>query len=165
MNGNTKVLQSLVRKIGKRQMGVVLAAITLAGVALFYGLRATVTPSSHPVCTAAVNYRERPLYGFSLIAPTGTCGNAGNGGFACGCSITPGEQATVKWSMEQTRIEFDSHAPIEEHETQVTIPQPQSRTSRYVFLHFLADSRVIMDWRDEQDSPIDPVTGEIRNNG
>ena len=163
MNGNTKTLQSIVAKIGKWWLGVVLVVIALYALARFYGLQATVIPSSRPVCTAAVNYRERPIYGFSLIAPSGTCGNAGNGGFACGCSIRPGEQATVKWTFDQSLAEIEKHVPEETHEVQVAIPQPESRTSRYVFLHFLANNSVVIDWRDEQDSHIDPATGKIRN--
>jgi len=165
MNSNIKTLRLLVIEISKRRVGVVLTVVVLAALVIFYGLEGRVTPSSHAVCTAAVNYRQRPIYGFSLIAPTGTCGNAGHGGFACGCSMRPGEQATVKWTFDQPLSEIKKHVPEEEHEVQVTIPQPESRTSRYVFLHFLADNRVVIDWRDEQDSHINPVTGEIRSNG
>lgn len=154
---------------------VVVIALAVGAIALF--VKEATTPSVYGVCTVGYNYREKPIYSFSVATPEGSCGNnvggknpdeiySGGGGVACGCSIRPGETATVKWSMEQTRDEFDHDAPIENHQSQVIIPPPESHKARYLQVHFLADNKVVLDWRDDISfSRVDPKTGKILNLG
>jgi len=148
-----------------------LAGVAIVVVAVVLFAKETIAPSVYGVCTVGYNYRERPIYWFGVSTPEGRCGNNtggklpdetyGGGGVACGCSVRPGERATVKWTMEQTRAEFDGHAPIEKHETLVTVPQPESRKSRYLQVHFLANNDVVLDWRDEVDNRVNTATERV----
>ena len=108
-----------------------------------------------------------------MVLCQGKCGNdvggrrpgaaySGGGGVACGCAIRPGEQATVKWTFDQPLSEIKKHVPEETHQVQVTVPQPESRKSRYLQVHFLSDNRVVFDWRDDFGfSRVNSMTGNI----
>jgi len=58
--------------------------------------------------------------------------------------------------------EIKKHVPEETHQVQVTVPQPESRKSRYLQVHFLSDNRVVFDWRDDFGfSRVNSMTGNI----
>jgi hypothetical protein len=159
-------------KIGKWHIGGIAGAmIVIAAVALF--AKEAAEPSVYGVCTVGFNYRDKPIYWFGVLTAEGKCGNdvggtspgelfSGGGGVACGCSVRPGEIATVKWEFDQPYDEVEKHVLSEKHETKVTIPKPESRTARYLQVHFLADNRVVLDWRDDiAFSRVEPATGKI----
>jgi len=134
--------------------------------------RETIAPSVYGVCTVGYNYRERPIYVFGVSTKEARCGNfasakkqgssfPGGGAVARGCVVRPGEQAIVKWTFDQPLSEIEKHVPEETHEVQVAIPQPKSRKSRYLQVHFLADNHAVLDWRDELDSRLNPVTESV----
>ena len=159
-------------RIGKWGIGSVVIVVAVTTISLF-AAREVVVPATRGVCTVGFNYRERPIYWFGVATAEAHCGNnvggkrpdaayAGGGGVACGCAVRPGEQAVVKWSFDQPLDEIERHIPSEEHQTQVTIPQPESARSRYLQVHFLADNRVVLDWRDSAaDSRINPNSGAV----
>ncbi|WP_158902556.1 DUF3304 domain-containing protein [Burkholderia sp. L27(2015)] len=156
-------------KIAKWHVGSLAGLAILVAAAMLFA-KEIIAPSVYGVCTVGYNYREWPIYWFGVSTSEGKCGNntggkrpdeTYGGGVACGCVVRPGGRATVKWTMEQTRAEFDSHAPIEKHEIQVTVPQPESRKSRYLQVHFLANNDVVLDWRDEVDNRVKPATERV----
>jgi hypothetical protein len=160
------------KKLSKWHLSSIAGAlIVVVAVGLF--LQGTFAPSSYGVCTVGFNYREQSIFWFGVTTPEGTCGNnvggkrpnhmfAGGEGVACGCAVRPGEKAIVKWRFDRTSEQFDSHIPPEVHEATVFVPQPESRTSRYLQVHLMADNHVVLDWRDEVETRVDPKTGKIR---
>jgi hypothetical protein len=160
------------KKLSKWHLGSI-AGTLIVVVALGLFLQETFTPSSYGVCTVGFNYREQPIFWFGVATQEGKCGNdvggkhagepyQGGGGVACGCAVRPGEVATVKWRFDRTSEQFDNHVPPEVHEVRVIMPKPESRQSRYLQVHFMADNHVVFDWRDEVESRIDPKTGNFK---
>jgi hypothetical protein len=144
--------------------------IVVAAVGLF--LQETFAPSSYSVCTVGFNYRKEFIYSFGVSTPEGACGNsvggkragrpyAGGEGVACGCVIRPGEQAIVRWTFDKPLADIERGVPDESHEVHVTVPPPESRQSRYLQIHFMADNHVVLDWRDEVGSRVDPTNWEV----
>jgi len=163
-------------KFGRWHVGGV-AAVGVVVVATALFAKEEIAPSVYGVCTVGYNYREKPIYSFGVVTPEGACGNnvggkrsdevySGGGGVACGCSVRPGETATVKWEFDEPYNDVQRGIPTEKHEINVAIPQPESRTARYLQVHFLADNRVVLDWRNDISfSRVDPATGKILNLG
>ena len=123
------------------------------------------------VCVTGYNEHERQIYEFWLDneSKSGCFGNPegkqpdayGQSGFACGCTVAPGKKVSLYWSFEQTRAEFDAKAPPEEHTVQVTIPQPESRNSRYLRVYFMKDGSTPLQWVDDMGAPeLPPSTGK-----
>ena len=125
------------------------------------------------VCVTGYNEYERQIYEFWLDneSKSGCFGNpsgredkynfGGGGGFACGCTVTPGKKVSLYWSFEQTRAEFDAKEPPEEHTVQVTIPQPESRNSRYLRVYFMKDGSTPLQWVDDMGAPeLPPSAGK-----
>jgi hypothetical protein len=147
------------KNLSKWQLGSIAGAlIVVVAIGLF--LQETFAPSSYGVCTVGLNYREQSIFWFGVTTAEGACGNSasgkeptsvfpGGGGVACGCTVRPGEIATVKWRFDRTSEQFDSHIPPEVHEMKILVPKPTSRSSRYLGVHFLPDNRVVFDWRDD----------------
>jgi hypothetical protein len=72
----------------------------------------------------------------------------------------------VKWEFGESYDDVLRGIPPETHEVTVTVPQPETRRARYLQVHFLADNRVVLDWRDDISlSRVDPTTGKILNVG
>jgi hypothetical protein len=160
------------KKLSKWHLGSIAGTlIVVVAVGLF--LQETFAPSSYGVCTVGFNYRKEPIYWFGVITQEGKCGNdvggkrvgesySGGGGVACGCSIRPGEQATVRWTFDKPLADIERGVPDESHEVHVTVPVPESRQSRYLQVHFMADNHVVLDWRDDFGfSRVNAKTGAI----
>ncbi|MET3654702.1 DUF3304 domain-containing protein [Dyella japonica] len=136
-------------------------------------VKAGVAPSTYPVATVGFNYTEKPIYWFGVITAEGQCGNDAGGkrpgtvyllgnGITHGCMVRSGETATVKWEFDQPYSDVLKKVPMESHQVTVTIPQPETRDSGYLQVHFLSGNRVVLDWRDNfADSRVDPVSGKI----
>ena len=123
------------------------------------------TPKKRTICVAGVNGFERKLHEFWLDSDnkSGCFGNpsgrsagsdyGGGGGFACGCSVRAGDRVKLEWQFVRTRYEFDNNiAPIT-GETMVTIPEPESPSSRYLFVYFNEDGTNPMFWLDHSFPP------------
>src|SRR5699024_1876926 len=101
------------------------------------------TPKKRIICVAGVNGFERPLYEFWLDSDnkSGCFGNpsgrsagsdyGGGGGFACGCSVRAGDRVKLEWEFGQTWDEHSAGETPITGETMVTIPEPESPSSRY----------------------------------
>lgn len=123
------------------------------------------TPKKRTVCVTGLNEFERPIYRFWLDSDnkSGCFGNppakpsyanfGGGGGFACGCSVRTGDRVKLEWQFVRTRYEFDNNiAPIT-GETMVTIPEPESASSRYLFVGFKKDGSHPIVWKDNLGVP------------
>src|SRR5699024_6722590 len=109
------------------------------------------TPKKRTVCVAGVNGFERPIYEFWLDSDnkSGCFGSSygrettsaygGGGGFACGCNVRVGDRVKLEWEFAQNREEYRSGKPPITGETMVTVPEPESSSSRYLFIYFKED--------------------------
>jgi len=149
-----------------------LAGLATMVVAVVLFAKKAVMPSIYGVCTVGHDYRERPIYWFGASTSERKCGNdvggrrpgktySGGEGVACGRAVRPGEQAIVKWTFDRPLSEIEKHVLDEMHEVQVMVPQPESRKSRYLQVHFLADNHVVLDWRDEVDNRVNTTTERV----
>ena len=122
-------------------------------------------PASKEVCITGYNQYERPIHEFRLDATnkTGCSGNpsarkgnymyGGGGGLSCGCRVTPGKQVSLYWSFEPTLEEFRNGFPLEEYSVVVTVPQPESSTSRYFRIFFMKHGVPKLQWVDDLRAP------------
>lgn len=124
----------------------------------------------HTVCVTGYNENERGLYRFWLDGEhkSGCFGNpsgrdsgaayGGGGGFACGCTVTPGEKVKLYWKFEQSQAELDSGAEQQSKTIDVTIPQPESANSQYLRIYFRKSGTADLQWVDDMGAPTLPPT-------
>ena len=131
-------------------------------------------PASKEVCITGYNQYERQLHKFRLDAesksgcwgnPSGREGHGtygGGGGYVCGCRVTPGKQVSLYWVFAQNKAEYAAKVPEVEHTVQVTIPQPESPTSRYFRIFFMKNGIPQLQWVDDLRAPrvMPPTEGE-----
>jgi hypothetical protein len=124
----------------------------------------------HTVCVSGYNEYERAMYRFWLDGEhkSGCFGNpsgrdkgeayGGGGGFACGCSVTPGAKVKLDWTFEQSQAERDSGAVQQSKTIDVTIPQPESANSQYLRVYFRKNGTADLQWVDDMGAPTLPPT-------
>ncbi len=134
-------------------------------VTLLAGCGDVFAPASKEVCITGYNQYERQFHKFRLDAenksgcsgsPSGREGYGvygGGGGFVCGCRVTPGKQVNLYWSFEPTLEAFRKGSPLEEYTVVVTIPQPESSSSRYLRIYFMKSGIPQLQWVDDLRTP------------
>ncbi len=146
----------------------------VALVSLLVGYGDIFSPASKEVCITGYNQYERQIHKFRLDgeSKSGCSGNpsgrdgrgiyGGGGGFTCGCRVTPGKQVSLIWSFVRTRAEFNAGIPRDEFSTMVTIPQPESSSSRYFRIFFMKNGIPQLQWVDDLRAPriMPPTEGE-----
>ncbi len=152
-----------------------MSAMALASTALFAACGKAdnaLLAKKHTVCVSGYNEYPRALYRFWLDSAhkSGCFGNpsgreagetyGGGGGFACGCSITPGEKVRLDWTFEQSQAERDSDAGQQSKTVDVTIPQPESAHSQYLRVYFRRNGTADLQWVDDMGAPTLPPTPE-----
>ncbi|MBH3465183.1 hypothetical protein I5Q49_10030 [Pseudomonas carnis] len=122
-------------------------------------------PASRTVCISGYNQNERKIHMFWLDdeSKAGCWGNppgrdvdqiyGGGGKFNCGCRVTAGKQVSLAWDFARSRKEVEAGMPKKEFFTQVTIPQPESSTSRYFRAYFMKDGTAQLQWVDSMGAP------------
>ena len=122
-------------------------------------------PASKEVCITGYNQYERQIHKFRLDgeSKSGCSGNpsgrdgrgiyGGGGGFMCGCRVTPGKQVSLHWVFVQNKAEYAAKVPEVEHTVQVTIPQPESSSSRYFRIFFMKNGIPQLQWVDYMGAP------------
>ncbi len=127
---------------------------------------------SRTVCATGYNEYEKQIYEFWLDneSKSGCFGNppgrtagtlwGGGGKFSCGCNVTPGKTVNLQWSFVQSVEEFDAGKKAKEYTTKVTIPQPQSRNSRYFRVYFRKDGTASLQWVDDMGAEELPATSD-----
>src|SRR5699024_4510593 len=135
------------------------------------------TPKKRTVCVTGLNEFERPMYRFWLDSdnksgcfgnPSGRDGSSaygGGGGFACGCSVRTGDRVKLEWEFEQTWDEYSAGEAFITDETMVTITEPESPSSRYLFIYFREDGTNPMFWLDTLGVPELPPSKKRDDNG
>ena len=120
---------------------------------------------SRSVCITGYNQFERQIHEFWLDGESnsGCHGNpsrreldqvyGGGSKFTCGCRVTPGKQVSLTWSLARSLKEFEAGVLRQEFSTQVTIPQPESSTSRYFRVYFMKDGTAKLQWVDNMGAP------------
>ncbi|RNF82093.1 DUF3304 domain-containing protein [Montanilutibacter psychrotolerans] len=124
-----------------------------------------VLSQSRTVCVTGYNEHERGIHEYWLDDENkaGCHGNppgrdvdqvfGGGGGFVCGCNVEPGKQVSLFWEFVQTPEDFDAKVPPEQRTVQVTIPQPESPSSRYLRVYFMEDGSTPLQWVDDMSAP------------
>ncbi|WP_223807373.1 hypothetical protein [Montanilutibacter psychrotolerans] len=124
-----------------------------------------VLSQSRTVCVTGYNEYERGIHEYWLDDENkaGCHGNppgrdvdqvfGGGGKFSCGCNVAPGKQVSLFWQFSRTRNEYDAKIPPEQHTTLVTIPHPESSTSRYLRVYFMKDGSTPLQWVDDMGAP------------
>ncbi|WP_260608101.1 hypothetical protein [Xanthomonas cerealis] len=128
---------------------------------------------SRTVCVTGYNEYEKQIYEFWLDneSKAGCFGNpsgrgkdtgdwGGGGAFSCGCKVTPGKTVNLQWSFVQSVEEFDAGKKAKEYTTKVTIPQPESRNSRYFRVYFRKDGTASLQWVDDMGAEELPATSD-----
>lgn len=146
-----------------------------AMIAAGFGLLAACSNEARIVCVSGFNENARQIYEFWLDNEhkSGCFGNppgkevgsqswGGGGKFACGCSATPGRRVSLFWEFAQTWDEYQKHVPPEQHTIQVTIPQPESRYSRYLRVYFRKDGTAALQWVDDMGAPTLPLSKDTK---
>lgn len=117
------------------------------------------------VCVTGYNEYARKLHEFRLDNEhrSGCFGNpsardageafGGGGGFACGCKVTPGRKVKLYWAFAQPLDEIQRGVPAEHETIDVTIPQPESPTSRYLRVYFRKNGTAELQWVDDMNAP------------
>ncbi|NTZ05668.1 DUF3304 domain-containing protein [Burkholderia metallica] len=115
------------------------------------------------VCITGYNEYARKLHEFWLdnAHKSGCFGNpsaredgeAFGGGFACGCKVTPGRKVKLYWAFAQPLDEIQRGVPAEHETIDVTIPQPESSTSRYLRVYFRKNGMAELQWVDDMNAP------------
>lgn len=119
----------------------------------------------HAVCVTGYNEYDRKLHEFWLdnAHKSGCFGNpsareageafGGGGGFACGCKVTPGRKVKLFWEFAQPLDAIQRGVPPERKTIDVTIPQPESPTSRYLRVYFRKNGTAELQWVDDMNAP------------
>jgi hypothetical protein len=147
-----------------------LACVALCG--LLIGCKGGAA-QSRTVCVTGYNEYEKQIYEFWLDneSKAGCFGNpsgrgkdtgdwGGGGAFSCGCKVTPGKTVNLQWSFVQSVEEFDAGKKAKEYATKVTIPQPESRNSRYFRVYFRKDGTASLQWVDDMGAEELPATSD-----
>ncbi|MCU9956569.1 MULTISPECIES: hypothetical protein [Burkholderia] len=131
---------------------------------------ASAQPSA--VCITGYNEYDRKLHEFLLddAHRSGCFGNpsareageafGGGGGFACGCKVTPGQTVKLSWVFAQPLADIQRGVPAEHKTIDVTIPRPESSTSRYLRVYFRKNGTAELQWVDDMNAPELPPTRE-----
>ncbi|WP_254606744.1 hypothetical protein [Burkholderia contaminans] len=148
-----------------------LAALVVLGVLAGCGRRDdAASPARRTVCITGYNEYTRKLHEFWLDNEhrSGCFGNpsareageafGGGGGFACGCQVTPGQAAKLAWVFAQPLDEIERGVAAEHRTIDVTIPQPESPTSRYLRVYFRKNGTAELQWVDDMNAPKLPPT-------
>ena len=77
----------------------------------------------------------------------------GGGKFNCGCRVTPGKEVSLYWVFAQSKAEYAAKVPEVQREVRVTIPQPESPSSRYFRAYFMKDGTAKLQWVDNMGAP------------
>ena len=129
-------------------------------------------PVTRTVCVTGYNEYTRKLHEFWLDNEhkSGCFGNpsareagetfGGGGGFACGCQVTPGQTVKLAWVFAQPLDEIERGVQAEHKTIDVTIPQPESSTSRYLRVYFRKNGAAELQWVDDMNAPKLPPTVE-----
>ncbi|WP_278649957.1 hypothetical protein [Burkholderia lata] len=124
------------------------------------------------VCITGYNEYTRKLHEFWLDNEhkSGCFGNpsareageafGGGGGFACGCTVTPGQTVKLAWVFAQPLAEIERGVAAEHQTIDVTIPRPESSTSRYLRVYFRKNGTADLQWVDDMNAPELPPTVE-----
>ncbi|KVW26883.1 DUF3304 domain-containing protein [Burkholderia ubonensis] len=119
----------------------------------------------HAICVTGYNEYDRKLHEFRLDNEheSGCFGNpsareageafGGGGGFACGCKVTPGRKVKLFWEFAQPLDAIQRGVPPERKTIDVTIPQPESPTSRYLRVYFRKNGTAELQWVDDMNAP------------
>ena len=120
---------------------------------------------SRSVCITGYNQFERKIHEFWLDGESnsGCHGNpsrreldhvyGGGSKFTCGCRVTPGKEVSLYWVFAQSKAEYAEKIPEVQREVRVTIPQPESPTSRYFRAYFMKDGTAKLQWVDNMGAP------------
>ena len=139
--------------------------VIVLGATLLSGCGDTLSSSPRTVCISGYNQNDRKIHMFWLDneSKAGCWGNppgrevdqvyGGGGGFNCGCRVTPGKQVSLTWSLARSLKEFEAGVLRQEFSTLVTIPQPESSTSRYFRAYFMKDGTAKLQWVDNMGAP------------
>ncbi|WP_272545796.1 hypothetical protein PPH94_007085 [Burkholderia cepacia] len=158
---------SMMARAGARAL--ILAAL---GVLAGCGRHDGTASGPRTVCITGYNEYTRKLHEFWLDNEhkSGCFGNpsaresgeafGGGGGFACGCRVTPGQTAKLTWVFAQPLAEIRRGAQAEHKAIDVTIPQPESSTSRYLRVYFRKNGTAELQWVDDMNAPELPPTVE-----
>lgn len=153
--------------------GILTRVLAIAlGVTLLSGCGDVLPPSPKTVCISGYNQNDRKIHMFWLDdeSKSGCWGNppgrdinevyGGGGGFNCGCRVTPGKQVSLTWSLARSLKELEAGVLRKEFSTQVTIPQPESSTSRYFRAYFMKNGTARLQWVDSMGAPeLSPAEG------
>lgn len=124
-----------------------------------------VLSQSRSVCVSGYNEYERGIHEFWLDneGKAGCHGNppgredpddfGGGGKFTCGCRVTADKQVSLFWQFRRSRAEYEAGIEPEQRTVQVTIPQPESRTSEYLRVYFMKDGSAALQWVDDMGAP------------
>ncbi|WP_254601559.1 hypothetical protein [Burkholderia lata] len=161
-----------------KQSGAGVRALTLAALGVLGVLAGcgghddAASPASRTVCITGYNEYTRKLHEFWLDNEhkSGCFGNpsareageafGGGGGFACGCKVTPGQAVKLAWVFAQPLDEIERGVAAEHKTIDVTIPQPESSTSRYLRVYFRKNGTADLQWVDDMNAPELPPTAE-----
>jgi hypothetical protein len=155
-------------KFGKLMYAMALAATTVLAACGKHSDE--LLSHKHTVCVTGYNEYERKLNRFWLDDEhnSGCFGNpsgreqgqnfGGGGGFACGCTVTPGQTVKLYWKFAQSKGEWDSGEPVVSKTIDVTIPQPQSENSQYLRVYFRKNGTAELQWVDDMGAPTLPPT-------
>ncbi|AZQ52750.1 DUF3304 domain-containing protein [Burkholderia cenocepacia] len=157
-------------RFGARALAV---ALTVPGVLAGCGRHdGDASTDAHTVCITGYNEYARKLHEFWLdnAHKSGCFGNpsaredgeafGGGGGFACGCKVTPGRKVKLDWTFAQPLDEIQRGVPAQHATIDVTIPQPESSTSRYLRVYFRKNGTAELQWVDDMNAPeLRPTAG------
>ena len=142
--------------------------VFLAGCGEFFA------PSAKTVCISGYNQNDRKIHMFWLDNEnkSGCWGNppgrdvdqvyGGGGGFNCGCRVTPGKEVSLYWVFAQSKAEYAAKVPEVQREVRVTIPQPESPSSRYFRAYFMKNGTAKLQWVDNMGaSELAPAEGGL----
>ncbi|MBN3828799.1 hypothetical protein G3O00_35125 [Burkholderia sp. Ac-20384] len=150
--------------------GVALVGLAMLAACDKHGVDASAAPRT--VCITGYNEYTRKLHEFWLDNEhkSGCFGNpsareageafGGGGGFACGCTVTPGQTVKLAWVFAQPLAEIERGVAAEHQTIDVTIPRPESSTSRYLRVYFRKNGTADLQWVDDMNAPELPPTVE-----
>ena len=139
--------------------------VIVLGATLLSGCGDTLSSSPGTVCISGYNQNDRKIHMFWLDDEnkSGCWGNppgrdvdqvyGGGGKFNCGCRVTPGKEVSLYWVFAQSKAEYAAKVPEVQREVRVTIPQPESPSSRYFRAYFMKDGTAKLQWVDNMGAP------------